>query len=241
MRHSQKRNERVKECQRETGEYDTESPMVQFGKMVKEVGELVIAIGNSDVEGIKDAIGDVRACLIGVCGSQVPMKDILSITTSLEGIADAWDPLKEPEQEEDEHIFWQPGELPECFRGKGYVEELEVLIHCLWSSGCRGSLWETNAYCMKIDDYERLTAVEHETPEETLPDGWIAHTGNECPVDPDVEVMVRIAEDEGFNNRLFWGTSEAEAYRWDKLHISHEITHYKVVNALESSVTKKSQ
>jgi hypothetical protein len=276
MRYSQKHIKRVGECRREAGEYDTRYPMVQFGKLVKKVGELIIAIGDSNTEGIKDAIGDIRACLIGVCviessgfanghtdtqygfilnildtiqdvhgsidcGSKVPMEDILSIATSLDGIADAWNQPEKPQREEDEHIFWHPGELPECFRGKGYVEELEVLVRCLWSRGCRGSLWETNLYCMKTNDYERLTAVEPETPEETLPDGWVAHTGDECPVDPDVEVMVRIAEDTGFHNRVFWGTCAAGVYRWDKLYIAHHITHYKVVNAPESSVTKKSQ
>lgn len=67
MSHLETHRTRVEAWGNERGLYDTDSPLVQFGKMVEEVGELIMAIGKSDVEGIKDAIGDVRVCLIGVC------------------------------------------------------------------------------------------------------------------------------------------------------------------------------
>ena len=77
MSHLETHIARVEAWGNESGLYDTDSPLVQFGNMVEEVGELIMAIGKSDVEGIKDAIGDVegikdaigdvRVYLIGVC------------------------------------------------------------------------------------------------------------------------------------------------------------------------------
>jgi len=88
-------------------------------------------------------------------------------------------------------------------------------------------------------------AGELPPPEVRVPDcfvdGWIAHTGSERPVAPNVDVMVRIASDASFDDLRFCGMWAAEFYRWDKLGISHDITHYKIVSTPESSVTKKSQ
>jgi len=59
--------ERVHEWAQERGLYNTNDPSVQFGKAVGELGELIIALANEDIEGIKDGIGDVRVCLINFC------------------------------------------------------------------------------------------------------------------------------------------------------------------------------
>ena len=59
--------ERVHEWAQARGLYDTDDPSVQFGKAVGELGELIIALANEDIEGIKDGIGDVRVCLINFC------------------------------------------------------------------------------------------------------------------------------------------------------------------------------
>ena len=59
--------ERVHEWAQSRGLYDTDDPSVQFGKAVGELGELIIALANEDIEGIKDSIGDVRVCLINFC------------------------------------------------------------------------------------------------------------------------------------------------------------------------------
>lgn len=59
--------ERVHEWAQARGLYDTSDPSVQFGKAVGELGELIIALANEDIEGIKDGIGDVRVCLINFC------------------------------------------------------------------------------------------------------------------------------------------------------------------------------
>jgi len=59
--------ERVHEWAQARGLYDTSDPSVQFGKAVGELGELIIALANDDIEGIKDGIGDVRVCLINLC------------------------------------------------------------------------------------------------------------------------------------------------------------------------------
>jgi len=59
--------ERVHEWAQARGLYDTDDPSVQFGKAVGELGELIIALANDDIEGIKDGIGDVRVCLINFC------------------------------------------------------------------------------------------------------------------------------------------------------------------------------
>ena len=59
--------ERVHEWAQARGLYDTSDPSVQFGKAVGELGELIIALANEDIEGIKDGIGDVRVCLINLC------------------------------------------------------------------------------------------------------------------------------------------------------------------------------
>jgi NTP pyrophosphatase (non-canonical NTP hydrolase) len=59
--------ERVHEWAQARGLYDTDDSSVQFGKAVGELGELIIALANDDIEGIKDGIGDVRVCLINFC------------------------------------------------------------------------------------------------------------------------------------------------------------------------------
>lgn len=68
--------ERVHEWAQARGLYDTDDPSVQFGKAVGELGELIIALANEDIEGIKDGIGDVRVCLINFCKIlYVPFED----------------------------------------------------------------------------------------------------------------------------------------------------------------------
>ncbi len=48
------------------------TPQAQFMKMVSEIGELSDATMKNDMDGIKDAVGDVMVCLINYCA----LKDI---------------------------------------------------------------------------------------------------------------------------------------------------------------------
>lgn len=43
------------------------TPQAQFVKAVSEMGELADAISKNDMPEIKDAVGDVLVCLIGMC------------------------------------------------------------------------------------------------------------------------------------------------------------------------------
>ena len=67
MTHLEKHIQRVEAWAEARGLYETDSPLVQFGKMVEKVGELIMGIGKNDHDEIKDAIGDIRVCLISVC------------------------------------------------------------------------------------------------------------------------------------------------------------------------------
>lgn len=48
------------------------TPQAQFMKMMSEIGELSDATMKNDMDGIKDAVGDVMVCLINYCA----LKDI---------------------------------------------------------------------------------------------------------------------------------------------------------------------
>ena len=67
MTHTQAHVERVQAWADAKGLYNTDSPMVQFWKMMEEFAELGMAIEKDDYEQIKDGVGDVRVCLINVC------------------------------------------------------------------------------------------------------------------------------------------------------------------------------
>lgn len=56
----------VEKWQEEKGIYEHSTPLAQALKAVSEVGELADAVIKGDDDAIKDAIGDVMVCLVGV-------------------------------------------------------------------------------------------------------------------------------------------------------------------------------
>ena len=70
MTHIEAHIARVQEWAEARGIYETDNPMFQFWKALEEVAELGMAIEKGDVDGIKDAIGDIRVCLINYCKIQ---------------------------------------------------------------------------------------------------------------------------------------------------------------------------
>ncbi|HRN97558.1 MAG TPA: MazG-like family protein [Candidatus Saccharibacteria bacterium] len=57
----------VEAWQEERGIYAHSTPLAQALKAVSEVGELADSVIKGDRDALKDAIGDVMACLVGVC------------------------------------------------------------------------------------------------------------------------------------------------------------------------------
>lgn len=56
----------VQDWQRDKGIYEHSTPLAQALKAVSEVGELADAVIKGDRDALKDAIGDVMVCLVGV-------------------------------------------------------------------------------------------------------------------------------------------------------------------------------
>lgn len=70
---------------------------------------------------------------------------------------------------------------------------------------------------------KKITREEYETEKALLADGWIRHTGDECPVDGDVAVEVK------FNKGGCGEFYRATEWYWRKDNSSTEITHYRIV------------
>ena len=56
------------------------NPRTQFMKAVSEMGELSDALNKNDIDGIKDAVGDVLVCMINMCALlDINMTDCLQL------------------------------------------------------------------------------------------------------------------------------------------------------------------
>lgn len=83
----------VQGWQRDKGIYEHSTPLAQALKAVSEVGELADAVIKGDRDGIKDGIGDVMVCLVGVatmCSTECTTEGNIGIASASKEELECW-------------------------------------------------------------------------------------------------------------------------------------------------------